>query len=231
MDNSSIQRMLELNTRLENSKSTRKGKINERRGISNKEDLDMLIQEYDQKVYGPPQQSEEDKERYDPRKELEHLKQINANGGRSVVNLEGKNIPKEILESILDNPLDMPINNDLDDVEQKLKGKIPGIKAAADILKRVEKRKEEGKAKINENITIDEKHNGIDYNVIQRIVDNAIDNKLSEIKNSLNESVGRQNTYVPSMKVMNFKDKFYFVDNDNNVFECEMKYKGRKKKS
>ena len=35
---------------------------------------------------------------------------------------------------------------------------------------------------------------------------------------------------LSSMKIMNFKDKFYFVDNDDNVFECEMKYKGKKKK-
>ena len=32
------------------------------------------------------------------------------------------------------------------------------------------------------------------------------------------------------MKMLNFKDKFYFVDNDDNVFECEMKYKGKRKK-
>ena len=32
------------------------------------------------------------------------------------------------------------------------------------------------------------------------------------------------------MKYLSFKDNFYFVDNDNNVFECVMKYKGKRKK-
>ena len=70
----------------------------------------------------------------------------------------------------------------------------------------------------------------IDYELIKTIVESAIDKRLSEIKTTLNESSVRQQTYVPSMKMMNFKDKFYFVDNDDNVFECEMKYKGKRKK-
>ena len=35
---------------------------------------------------------------------------------------------------------------------------------------------------------------------------------------------------MTSMKYLSFKDKFYFVDNDDNVFECVMKYKGKRKK-
>ena len=100
------------------------------------------------------------------------------------------------------------------------------------ILERVEKRDEEARAKITEQI-IQPKPNGsanIDYDLIKTLIENTIDNKLSEINNTLNESVGRQQMYVPTMKMLNFKDKFYFVDNDDNVFECEMKYKGKRKK-
>lgn len=232
MDNSSIERMLELNNRIEKSQTTPKKSINKGHRVSNKRDLDMIIEDFDRQVYGPIQKSKEEEEKYDPRKELEHLKEINAKGGRGAVDLEGRSIPKEIVESILNNPLDMPINTDLDGLEERIKGKMPGIKAAADIFKKVEQKQQEAKNKINENIVRQEAATAnIDYNLIREIVESAIDKRLTEMKTSLNESVGRQEAYVPSMKLMNFKDKFYFVDNDNNVFECEMKYKGKKKKS
>ena len=117
-------------------------------------------------------------------------------------------------------------------LEEKLKDNMPGIKAAANILERVEKRDEEARTKIAEQI-IQPKPSGntnVDYELIKTIVESTIDKKMSEIKSTLNESVQRTQSYVPSMKIMNFKDNFYFVDNDDNVFECVMKYKGKRKK-
>ena len=229
MDNSSIERMLELNNRLEKGKITTPKNPKKSYGASNKQDLDRIIEDFDRQVYGPTQLKEEEEEKYDPRKEYERLKEINAHGGRGAVNLEGRNIPKDIVESIINNPLDMPINSDLDSLEERIKGKMPGIKAAADILKKVEKKQQEARTKINENVITHDNDTKIDYELIKSIVEKAIDNRLSEIKTNLNENIERQETYVPSMKLMNFKDKFLFVDNDNNVFECEMKYKGKRK--
>ena len=164
---------------------------------------------------------------------MEHLKEIEAHGGRNAVNLEGRNIPQGIVESILNNPLDLkPIDPRMDALEEKLKDNMPGIKAAANILERVEKRDEEARTKIAEQI-IQPKPSGntnVDYELIKTIVESTIDKKMSEIKSTLNESVQRTQSYVPSMKIMNFKDNFYFVDNDDNVFECVMKYKGKRKK-
>ena len=233
MDNSSIERILELNNRIEKSQITPKKKVNQEYRASNQRDLDMIIEDFDRQVYGPPQKSKEDEEKYDPRKEFEHLKEISAKGGRGAVNLEGRKIPSNIVESILNNPLDMPINNtELDSLEERIKGKMPGIKAAADIFKKVEQQQQEAKTKINENIVRQETTTAnIDYDLIREIVESAIDKRLSEMKTSLNESVQRQSNYVPSMKLLNFKDRFFFIDNDNNIFECEMKYKGKRKKS
>jgi hypothetical protein len=185
-------------------------------------------------VYGPiPNLPKTEEEKYDATKEMEKLKEIDAHGGRTAVNLEGRNIPRGIVESIINNPLDLkPIDPRMDALEEKLKDNMPGIKAAANILERVEKRDEEARAKITEQI-IQSKPNGsanIDYDLIKTLIENTIDDKLSEINNTLHESVGRQQMYVPTMKMLNFKDKFYFVDNDDNVFECEMKYKGKRKK-
>ena len=236
MNNNSIERMLEINTRIEKGniapkKSSKKGHV-----VASQQDLDRLIENYDKQVYGPspePILKENEEEKYDAQKEMEHLKEIEAHGGRSAVNLEGRNIPQGIVESILNNPLDLkPIDPRMDALEEKLKNNMPGIKAAANILERVEKRDEEARTKIAEQI-IQPKLNGntgVDYELIKTIVENAINNKLSEINNTLNESVKRNQMYVPTMKMLNFKDNFYFVDNDDNVFECVMKYKGKRKK-
>lgn len=235
MNNNSIERMLELNTRIEKGTIAPKKSANGAHRVANQQDLDKLIESYDKQLYGPsaePVLKQEQAEKYDAKKEMERLKEIEAHGGRSAVNLEGKNIPKGIVESILNNPLDLkPIDPRMDALEEKLKDNMPGIKAAANILERVEKRDEEARAKINENLIQPQTNNvSVDYELIKTIIESTIDKKLSEIKTSLNESVERQKQYVPSMKLLNFKDKFYFVDNDNNVFECEMKYRGKRKK-
>lgn len=232
---STIERMLEINSRIEKGNIISNKNTNNGQHITNQQDLDRLIENYDKQVYGTTPNTvlkNEEKEKYDPQKEMQHLKEIAEHGGRGAVNLEGRNIPQGIVESILNNPLDLkPIDPKMDALEEKLKNNMPGIKAAANILERVEKQDQQAKAKLNENIIPKQNTiSAIDYDTIKTIIENTIDNKLSQIKNVLNESIQKQQIYVPSMKMMNFKDKFYFVDNDNNVFECEMKYKGKRKK-
>ena len=108
--NNSIERMLELNTRIEKGTITPKKSANGVHRVANQQDLDKLIESYDQQLYGPsaePVLKQEQAEKYDAKKEMERLKEIEAHGGRSAVNLEGRNIPKGIVESILNNPLDL----------------------------------------------------------------------------------------------------------------------------
>lgn len=235
MAQNSIEKMLEINSRIE------KGNINSTKGaakghkVANQQDLDRLIENYDNQVYGAsaePVLKQNETPKYDARKEMEHLKEIEAHGGRGAVNLEGRNIPRGILESILNNPLDLkPIDPRMDALEEKLKDNMPGIKAATNILERVEKQDKEAKAKLNEQLNPKQTvSNNIDYELIKVLVENAIDKKLENLKQTINESNNHQQTYVPSMKYLSFKDNFYFVDNDDNVFECVMRYKGKRKK-
>ena len=223
MANNSIERMLEINTRIEKGNITPSKNTSGGHRVANQQDLDRLIENYDKQVYGPspePVLKENETEKYDATKEMERLKEIEAHGGRAAVNLEGRNIPRGIVESIINNPLDLkPIDPRMDALEEKLKDNMPGIKAAANILERVEKRDEEARTRIAEQIIQPTQNQS-----------NVIDSKLSEVNNKLNENIQKQQLYVPSMKYLNFKDKFYFVDNDDNVFECEMKYKGKRKK-
>ena len=235
MAQNSIEKMLEISTRIEKGNTTStKGAVKGHK-VANQQDLDRLIESYDQQVYGAsvePVLKQNETPKYDARKEMEKLKEIEAHGGRGAVNLEGRNIPRGIIESILNNPLDLkPIDPRMDAFEQKLKDGMPGIKAATNILEKVEKQDKEAKVKLREQLQPKQTtSNNIDYELIKVLIESVIDKKLESLKQSINESNNHQQTYIPSLKYLSFKDNFYFVDNDDNVFECVMKYKGKRKK-
>ena len=235
MAQNSVEKMLEINARIEKGNVTStKGAVKGHK-VANQQDLDRLIESYDQQVYGAsvePVLKQNETPKYDARKEMEKLKEIEAHGGRGVVNLEGRNIPKGILESILNNPLDLkPIDPRMNALEEKLKDNMPGIKAATNILEKVEKQDKEAKAKLREQLQPKQTlSNNIDYELIKASIEEAIDKKLESLKQTITETNNHQQTYIPSMKYLSFKDNFYFVDNDDNVFECVMKYKGKRKK-
>lgn len=235
MAQNSIEKMLEISTRIEKGNTTStKGAVKGHK-VANQQDLDRLIESYDQQVYGAsvePVLKQNETPKYDARKEMEKLKEIEAHGGRGAVNLEGRNIPRGIIESILNNPLDLkPIDPRMNALEEKLKDNMPGIKAATNILEKVEKQDKEAKAKLREQLQPKQTlANNIDYELIKVTIEETIDKKLESLKQTINEANNHQQTYIPSMKYLSFKDKFYFVDNDDNVFECVMKYKGKRKK-
>ena len=235
MAQNSIEKMLEISTRIEKGNTTStKGAVKGHK-VANQQDLDRLIESYDQQVYGAsvePVLKQNETPKYDARKEMEKLKEIEAHGGRGAVNLEGRNIPRGIIESILNNPLDLkPIDPRMNALEEKLKDNMPGIKAATNILEKVEKQDKEAKAKLREQLQPKQTiANNIDYELIKVTIEESIDKKLESLKQTINEANNHQQTYIPSMKYLSFKDKFYFVDNDDNVFECIMKYKGKRKK-
>ena len=182
MASNSIERMLELNNRIEKGNIAPKPTSNGGHRVANQKDLDALIENYDKQVYGPTAQpilKQEEAEKYDATKEMERLKEIDAHGGRSAVNLEGRNIPQGIVESILNNPLDLkPIDPRMDALEEKLRDNMPGIKAAANILERVEKQDKEAKAKIAESLIQPQPTNSsVDYELIKTIIESTIDKK------------------------------------------------------
>ena len=152
MAQNSIEKMLEISTKIEKGNVTStKGAVKGHK-VANQQDLDRLIESYDKQVYGAsvePVLKQNETPKYDARKEMEKLKEIEAHGGRGAVNLEGRNIPRGILESILNNPLDLkPIDPRMDALEEKLKDNMPGIKAATNILEKVEKQDREAKITI-----------------------------------------------------------------------------------
>ena len=183
MAQNSIEKMLEISTRIEKGNTTStKGAVKGHK-VANQQDLDRLIESYDQQVYGAsvePVLKQNETPKYDARKEMEKLKEIEAHGGRGAVNLEGRNIPRGIIESILNNPLDLkPIDPRMNALEEKLKDNMPGIKAATNILEKVEKQDKEAKAKLREQLQPKQTlANNIDYELIKVTIEEAIDKKL-----------------------------------------------------
>lgn len=234
MSNNAIERMLQINTQLEKSAPSQQPM---HRKAVNQEDLNRIIESYDQQVYGPIVETNNGNQqpKWSAQAEMERLKEIESKGGRSAVDLTGKNIPANILESIINNPLDLsPSISDprMDALTEKLAQKQGGIQNAVNVMKRIDKQETEAKAKLQEQLQPKTTTctSPIDYALLKNIVETVIDEKLGQLKESINESKTNQNGYVPSMKYLSFKDNFYFVDKDDNVYECVMKYKGKNRK-
>lgn len=216
MADTSLQRMLEINSRFDSGART--------------DDFSEIREAFSENVYGDqliPMQ-EEVKE-YHAEDEMEMIK-----GNMKPRDLENKKIPSYILEEILKNPIDVSsMAEELEkgdkrwqQLEEKIKGKKAGLQASAELLRKIEGQNNKPKITENKKPTITEvKTTGIDYGLIKSIVESVIDEKLK----SLNESITLGGN-APTAKILSFKDKFYFVDNQDNVFECVMEYKGKKKR-
>lgn len=226
-----IERMLEISRKLEDKTASSTRNPTTQNAAYGGNGLDNMIQQYDAAVYGPPSTtySEEEMGKYSVEKELERITKMKENGATSNLHLEGRGIPKSIVESIINNPLisEPPKDYKMEALTDRL-SQSSGIKKAIEIMKTTD---EIDKSTINEKVVNQPSQQpissggGIDYEMIKLLIENAIDKKL----NTLNESK-QGGGYAPSMKYLSFKDKFYFVDNDDNVFECEMKYKGKRKR-
>ena len=145
-----------------------------------------------------------------------------------------------ILESILNNPLiDPTINKSADDLENDAVGQFAkrvGLKQTSNRVNEsiaiTEKLNNMDKAKtqtrVNENVS--NVMGTIDYNKIAEIVDTIVESKLANA-GMLNESVNNHNfNGLKAIKIVN-DGKFLVLDNDDNIFECVMSYKGKNKAS
>lgn len=66
------------------------------------------------------------------------------------------------------------------------------------------------------------------YDDLYNIIDNILEEKLKKYTSAIiNESRNQGNS--PSLKIMKLGESFTFMDDDNNVYECKMIYKGKAK--
>ena len=68
---------------------------------------------------------------------------------------------------------------------------------------------------------------GIDYSLIRDIVEEAVRRIISDMV--LNNG-GAYNKQGVRQLVMKPGEKFIFLDHDDNIYECEFKYRGKNKK-
>lgn len=143
-------------------------------------------------------------------------------------------LPTAILESIVKNPIntDVGYESEMDTFTQNL-GESLGLKKSAALMEQldnVQVNPQTNSVVVNENKQPTQ-NSGIDYEMIKLLIENAIDKKLesfTQTLNTLNES--KQMSKGNNVKTMSFGDKFLFLDSDDNVYECEMKYKGKRKR-
>lgn len=180
----------------------------------------------DEAVFGDAQPS--DPNRYDAEAEMKRIKERYEHGAK--IDCSNSRIPQSIIRSILDNPLDMPsVDPKMDAFTERLKEKLPeGLGRSYEIQSKLEK---QDKQIINENSPKSSESStrqAIDYEMIKLIIENAIEKKMETLKNCL--LVENKQTNDASLKAMKLGNKFLFLDSDNNVFECQMKYIGKNKK-
>lgn len=142
-------------------------------------------------------------------------------------------LPDAIKESIISNPLIVTsVDPKMDSFTEALSKKIPGVQKVASIMNKLDEDDNEKeaarKAVINE--SIQRGSVSVDYGLIKNIVENAVKSIKEELRNELNESINRTRSNNTSVTAMKMTDKFLFLDSDNNVFECQMVYKGKNKK-
>ena len=151
--------------------------------------------------------------------------------------IKDSNVPDAIKNSIIANPLMMNEStaSEMDMFTETLGKKLDsmdGIKRSMSILEQSER--------LDRSKTVDKmiqeaperrrtsSSGTIDYEIIKAIVESVIDKKLGTLQQTLNESVSRNE---PGLSVMKLSNKFLFLDDDDNIYECEMKYRGKNKKS
>ena len=161
---------------------------------------------------------------YDPEEDMKELAAFDMSNVSS-------QMPKAILESMMSQPLNMPsipISSDRRKLEENIQSK------TMDIIDKLDARDRQGKRNVQQaqpqvlNEVVQQTP-AFDYDQLMTIIESVIDKRMSQWTNKLlTESKGiNQNT--PNLAFMKLGNTFTFMDDNNNVYECKMVYKGKGK--
>lgn len=197
------------------------------------------IESLDDMVFGKPDESSNEifeeypnnvqRKVYSAEEEMREIK----NGGYDYQSqISNSKMPKQILESLIESPLDMkPINEANEEVmSQELHNR------TLDIINKLDMRDKSSKLKESQEPskeTLYETENpcshGSNFSLseLSSIIENIVDKKFKQYGNMLTESVDRNN--VSKLGIMTIGDKFRFMDDIGNVYECTMKFIGKGK--
>lgn len=190
--------------------------------------LDEQVAQFDDMVYGEYQEPvSADGQTYVP-KNADQLMDMMTKP-LTMENISGSKLPDAIKRSIISNPLiEQPLEDPrMNELTEKLAKGIPGIQKSMQILNNLEKKDAEKKELNEERIAKPKQQGTIDYDAIRSIIEEVVDEKLSKFAPMLTESVGAN---CGALSVMNIRNnKFLFLDDNDNIFECQMVFKGKNK--
>lgn len=182
------------------------------------------IDNLDNLVFGAPT-TDNSVQFYDPKEDMKRMTQ-----GLTEDKLSRSKLPDIIKNSIASDPLTLsPVTDSkMDAFTKKLTEAMPGIQKSMGILEQLnESDKEKKKNRLDETLQTTNVSGNIDYNMLKSIVEEAVENKFQQYASLLNENINRGGGNVNVMKI---GEKFMMLDDQDNVYECQMVYKGKNKK-
>lgn len=220
---------MDLKSKLNTAKNISNGQPVSERRIQRKDTTTFTgsVESLDNEVFGESKLMYDDGGRpvYNAEEEMKRIQQ-----GFNSVDLSNCKLPNIIKESIMNQPLiSTSVDPKMDSFTEALAKKIPGAQKVTSIINQLEEEDKKKNVTINESIQHGTAQQ-IDYDLIKNIVNECVKSLKNELKNELNESIYRNRSNDTSVKVMKMTDKFLFLDSDDNIFECQMIYKGKKKK-
>ena len=162
----------------------------------------------------------EERKVYDASEEMREIKE-----GVRYGNVQSK-MPNAILQSVLSNPLDIPVPSDIDEklMNEELQNR------TTDIIGKLDARDRQGKVQVSrpqyiaEDVSYDNNSgNGGLADEIGRI----IDQKFARLEKRL--ASGKLGGNAMKLMYLGEGSKFMFMDEANNVYECQLVYKGKGK--
>lgn len=222
MPNENLKNMLALSKKMEEKTNHSSSSVVTKPKIMTQSQLDEQINVWDEEVFGKSKPTTG----YDPHDEMKKIKERQTEGVEKTLN-------NPILQEVFNNPynMDLDVVSGLSDpkrveLDEKLKDKYQGLAGALKINETIEKK---DKAKLEERKQQTLINSNINYETLQEIIENVIDKKFAELKNSiLTESVNHNKPNKTTMIML--EDNFTFVDNEGNMYKCgELKYVGKAK--
>lgn len=194
-------------------------------------------------IYGVP--NAQPKKKWDPNEELSEMK--DGRFYKDIANANRKGF-SSVLQEVSAHPIEVPVIEDtqVKRITENYANNPDAIRRAKQLMGQLDSMDSEQpkaeyapdengvmvKKRVDEKKAREMSGSGVDYEMIKMIVENAVSKMMPQVvKKVISESKdGSGNT--PSIKAMKMKDDgtFLFLDSEENVYECVMRYKGKNKK-
>lgn len=195
---------------------------------------DKTISSIDQMYNSPYIPTKEEKEKWNTEKGRAELTEM-ADNNVFMQKLSQSKLPKAIVESMRQNPcnLDPTIVNQVMGKENEFFKKlneayakeqeapVSGVQAAMRITEQLETRDKQQNTE-DETPSEDSKMSTLDTETLEAVISRVIDKKLANLSN-------QGGTTLKTM-VLTQNGTFRFLDTEDNVYECQLKFIGKRKK-